>query len=234
MTMRADPARLKAFLEDPARSPRTLQYHELQGFLFALASAPEMVPPSEWMPVVFGGGDPEYASLDEFEGVIGALMALYNDVNGAVFAGHAALPADCRFRRAVLANLDADAPVSQWARGFTTGHQWLEESWEGCIPQDLDEEFAAILMALSFFASRSMAEGLLAETGGTDLRALATTMRRLFPDALEGYAQLGRAICEARMSARRATAGPSAPKAGRNDPCPCGSGRKYKKCCGAG
>jgi SEC-C motif-containing protein len=23
------------------------------------------------------------------------------------------------------------------------------------------------------------------------------------------------------------------PKVGRNDPCPCGSGRKYKKCCGA-
>jgi SEC-C motif-containing protein len=24
----------------------------------------------------------------------------------------------------------------------------------------------------------------------------------------------------------------TAPKAGRNDPCPCGSGRKFKKCCG--
>jgi len=24
-----------------------------------------------------------------------------------------------------------------------------------------------------------------------------------------------------------------APKVGRNDPCPCGSGRKFKKCCGA-
>jgi len=24
------------------------------------------------------------------------------------------------------------------------------------------------------------------------------------------------------------------PKVGRNDPCPCGSGRKYKKCCGKG
>ncbi len=23
-------------------------------------------------------------------------------------------------------------------------------------------------------------------------------------------------------------------KVGRNDPCPCGSGRKFKKCCGAG
>ena len=25
-----------------------------------------------------------------------------------------------------------------------------------------------------------------------------------------------------------------APKVGRNDPCPCGSGQKYKKCCGQG
>ena len=24
------------------------------------------------------------------------------------------------------------------------------------------------------------------------------------------------------------------PKTGRNDPCPCGSGKKYKKCCGRG
>jgi len=24
----------------------------------------------------------------------------------------------------------------------------------------------------------------------------------------------------------------SAPKVGRNDPCPCGSGQKFKKCCG--
>ena len=24
------------------------------------------------------------------------------------------------------------------------------------------------------------------------------------------------------------------PRTGRNDPCPCGSGKKYKKCCGAG
>ena len=25
----------------------------------------------------------------------------------------------------------------------------------------------------------------------------------------------------------------SEPKVGRNAPCPCGSGKKYKKCCGA-
>ncbi|MCL4534404.1 MAG: SEC-C metal-binding domain-containing protein [Bacteroidetes bacterium] len=26
----------------------------------------------------------------------------------------------------------------------------------------------------------------------------------------------------------------AAPKVGRNDPCPCGSGKKYRRCCGNG
>ncbi|MBA7659749.1 Protein translocase subunit SecA [subsurface metagenome] len=33
-------------------------------------------------------------------------------------------------------------------------------------------------------------------------------------------------------AARRREAVPAAKKVGRNDPCPCGSGKKYKKCCG--
>jgi hypothetical protein len=36
-----------------------------------------------------------------------------------------------------------------------------------------------------------------------------------------------------RRALRRKTIRLEAPKAGRNDPCPCGSGKKYKKCCGA-
>ena len=47
-------AELKRFLADPGRPLGTLSYHELQGFLFAIAAAPDMVRPSEWMPIVFG------------------------------------------------------------------------------------------------------------------------------------------------------------------------------------
>lgn len=36
-----------------------------------------------------------------------------------------------------------------------------------------------------------------------------------------------------RYSKKRTTVRSSAVKTGRNDPCPCGSGKKYKKCCGA-
>jgi uncharacterized protein len=32
---------------------------------------------------------------------------------------------------------------------------------------------------------------------------------------------------------RASTLRREAPKVGRNDDCPCGSGRKFKKCCGA-
>ena len=35
-----------------------------------------------------------------------------------------------------------------------------------------------------------------------------------------------------RPAGRRETVVREAPKVGRNDPCPCGSGKKYKKCCG--
>jgi uncharacterized protein len=35
------------------------------------------------------------------------------------------------------------------------------------------------------------------------------------------------------IAGQAAPAKPAAPQAGRNDPCPCGSGQKYKRCCGA-
>ena len=42
---------------------------------------------------------------------------------------------------------------------------------------------------------------------------------------------------ETNLEQAKAAGGPSGPKrvqkqVGRNDPCPCGSGKKYKNCCG--
>jgi len=227
---------LRAFLQDPARAAGVLKYHELQGLLFAIASAPELIRPSEWMPLVFGDAEPEYASLEEARAVTGELMSLYNDVNATANTGTAVLPADCVFRDDVLANLDDDAPIAQWSRGFMLGHQWLEELWNSYVPEALDEEFAAMLLTLSFFASRKLAGAFREETAPDDtLEGLATTIRRMFPDAAAEYARLGRTI--ARVLAEEAAIEREPRRAtrhGRNDPCPCGSGRKYKKCCGAG
>jgi hypothetical protein len=53
-----------------------------------------------------------------------------------------------------------------------------------------------------------------------DARRALDHLRRLGLPASDGFVE---------MMARYATAGPMS--AGRNDPCPCGSGRKYKVCC---
>jgi preprotein translocase subunit SecA len=42
------------------------------------------------------------------------------------------------------------------------------------------------------------------------------------------------AAMQAALQSKAAPVRREAPKVGRNDPCPCGSGKKYKKCCGAG
>ena len=43
----------------------------------------------------------------------------------------------------------------------------------------------------------------------------------------------GRWVYAGQLPQRGHTVRREAPKVGRNDPCPCGSGKKYKKCCGA-
>ncbi len=225
---------LRSFLEDPARPAGTLRYHELQGFLFTIASAPDLVRPSEWMPIVFGDHEAGYESLDEAKAVVGELMELYNAINEMVSGEHAALPPDCVFRPETLANLDDTAPIAEWSRGFLRGHQWLEESWDPYVPDDLDHEFSATLMTLSFFASRKLAAAYVAETKRSDLEAMVETVCKLFPDALFSYAHLGRSIHKVLMEHEGIKTEPRrVVKTGRNDPCPCGSGRKYKKCCGA-
>jgi len=44
----------------------------------------------------------------------------------------------------------------------------------------------------------------------------------------------GRWVYTGHQPAPSATVRYDKPQPGRNDPCPCGSGKKYKKCCGAG
>ena len=192
----SDPGALRAFLEHPSRPAGTLRYHELQGFLFTVVSAAELIPASEWLPIIFAGEDIDYASVEQAEAVIGQIMTLSNTINAAVRDPPTLLPADCPLRDDVLSNFEDDAPIAQWSRGFLRGHQWLEELWEEDVPKELQEELDSTLMALSFFSSREMAEGFHVEaaTGGQSFEAMADAIHRVVPKAVAQYAYMGRAI----------------------------------------
>ena len=190
----------------------------------------------EWVPIIFAGEDVYYASVDEANEVLGQIMALYNTANAAVLDPPTLLPADCPLRDDVLANFDDDAPIAQWSRGFLRGQQWLEELWEETLPEEFQEELDATLTALSFFSSREMAESFHAETatGEQSLEAMADAIHQVVPMAVAQYAHMGRSIAE--VLAEPDWDEPERTdhaKIARNEPCPCGSGKKYKKCCGA-
>ncbi len=225
---------LKSFLEHPARPEGTLRYHELQGFLFAVASSPEMIKPSEWLPIIFNEKEAMYASVEEANVVLGELMVLYNSINASAMSDRPTLPADCTLRPTVMRNFDDDAPIALWSRGFTEGHDWLEDVWEPHILQEWDREFGAILIALTFFSSRNLANAYLKESGRRNLNKMAAEVVEILPEAVAEYAHLGRSIDQALREREASKPTPvRRVKIGRNDPCPCGSGRKYKLCCGA-
>ncbi|MDF0665728.1 MAG: UPF0149 family protein [Nitrospira sp.] len=224
---------LMRFLSSPPRPKDTLTYPQLAGFLFGLANGPELIPPSEWIPLVFNDQDAGYETQYEAEQVLQAMMALYNDCIRERTVGGVSLPAGCEIRPWAMDNLSADAPLSQWAQGFSIGYDYLEEVWNEYTSDELDEELGALLMTLTFFSSPKLAEVYHQETNGNGtLEQLAQLVMEIFPDAMREYAHLGRSIYQARLEVGDLHREPSAhTKIGRNDPCPCGSGRKFKKCC---
>ena len=68
--------------------------------------------------------------------------------------------------------------------------------------------------------------------GRPSVETLATEMHGLFLDAIVFYVALGRAIQQISRDVSRRQSRRTSPRVGRNDPCTCGSGHKYKKCCG--
>ena len=204
MLSQADIKALTEFLADPARPDGTLTFQELQGFLFAVACSPELVPPSAWLPVISDEKDIGFKDEDEALQISGLIMSLYNAINEAALVRSKNMPAGCKFRPAVEDNFDDELAISQWSRGFMMGHDWLAEVWDEYLPEELDGEFGSTAMVLSFFSARRLAElyHLEATTTPTHRKPqtpfveYADKVRRLFPDALSSYAHIGRTISE--------------------------------------
>jgi hypothetical protein len=162
------------------------------------------------------------------------VLSFYNGINDGIGSGSPGLPPGCSPDPRPVANLDPHSPLGAWSRGFVQGHSWLEELWADVVPEELDDGLGAQLMVLSFFSGRELAESFLREAGGDQsLEAMAQSMLKVLPEAMAAYAHLGRSIDQALRELEDRPRPARRTKVGRNEPCPCGSGRKYKRCCGA-
>jgi uncharacterized protein len=117
----------------------------------------------------------------------------------------------------------------EWARGYAT----LLEKMD---PAELDGDAVDASFSIQALAEIPHMLNLLDKLRGGDNRELmlASFRESLADDAdflLEHWAE---ARVEHQSRPVAATVRRETPKVGRNDPCPCGSGKKYKKCCATG
>ncbi|EKV31981.1 yecA family protein [Caenispirillum salinarum AK4] len=211
--------RLERFLAD-AEGP-SLPY--VDGFLTAVAIGPDMLLPSQWWPFLWGEAEPDYRDKKQAETVHLDVLGRYNQI-----LGH--LDADNGAYAPILRDAAGALRVEDWSQGFRAGLSLMGEDW---MPLFDDETGRLTVTALI-----GLAPG---EDGGNLLKMDADRAAALRDEAEEFIPGSVAYIHHfwLKRQAETIAGRPGSPpvqrgaKVGRNDPCPCGSGKKYKKCCGA-
>lgn len=203
---------LEALLGAPDVAERAPGVDALQALCVALAIGPDAEPPADWMAVALGFADPDEAPSPQLQA---ALARLYDDTVRRVQDGSFApfLYALRRGRR----------DYASWGQGFLTGVELSTAGWhDSADPDDVDE---------LLFPIRVVADDLdddeRAQYAPGAWRRLVLESEAGLEANLARLRDFWRIVRHPPQTVRHAT-----PKVGRNDPCPCGSGRKHKQCCG--
>lgn len=220
---RVDLEALDAFLQSDRAPPNGMLLSELDGFLTGIAIGPDLIRPSEWLPVIWGGAAPAFADLDEANAILGLLMARYNEILREV-ADHALAPVFWTAR-------DGSIIATDWAEGFVQAIKLRADAWERLFTSKRDGMLVLPILSL---CRDENGRSLLDLPPGADDH-IVEQAPELIPGCVIEIAAYWRRKGPGQIS-KPLTPEPqpshAAIKVRRNDPCPCGSGRKFKKCCG--
>jgi uncharacterized protein len=219
-----DPEALDAFLRSERSPPDSMLLSDLDGLLTGVAIGPETIMPSEWLPLVWGGEDPVFDDSQEAQAVLGAIMSRYNEIVRQV--------SDGTFQPILWKTPDGALIADDWAQGFGLAVSLRVKSWELLLKSKRHALLLFPILALGGGQERLSELGLDDDAEPEFLHETA----RILPACIMGIAEFWR---ERRtrgrgglVTDRITSAARFSPKPGRNDPCPCGSGKKFKKCCG--
>jgi uncharacterized protein len=221
---------LDSFLLSEATSDDAMMLDCLDGFLTAIASGPVMIKPSLWLPMVWGSleaDDPIFDSLAQAERITGLIM---RHMNGVIWNLEQDPNAFEPVFDAALYPGDLREYVNgeMWAYGYMEGINLQRKDWKAFFDEPTN---AAILRPIYLLGADDVTEE---EEALTETPALREELSNQIPASVawiyKFWKPYRRAVAERSIATSFQR---EHPKVGRNDPCPCGSGKKFKKCCGA-
>ncbi len=208
---------------------RSMNLEELDGFLAALVCRPDNVPPSEYLPEIWGDNivlEGTFAAQPIFEEFISLIMRHWNFIVSTLRSGDVHLPL-------LLPDESGVARANDWAKGFLRGMELRKTDWANILDDEENGGWIVPILALAHEHDpdptlRSYSEPISAEFREKLIVGAAAGVTGIYR-----YFEARRLIEESAFGSsttfRRTT-----PKIGRNDLCLCGSGKKFKNCCSKG
>ena len=221
---------LDSFLMSDATSDETMMLDCLDGFLTAIVSGPVMVKPSEWLPRVWGPTANDEPTFDTFAQAERITSLIIRQMNGIIWSLQQDPDA---FEPVFDTTVYPDSPREytngeMWAYGYMSGIDLQRQNWNAFFDEPTSTEVLRPIYLLGADEVTPEEEEL------TNTPEQREELSNQIPASVAWIYRFWQPYRTAMTERSIATSFQREhPKVGRNDPCPCGSGKKFKKCCGA-
>lgn len=218
------------FLMSDATPDDAMMMDCLDGFLTALVSGPVTFSPSVWLPKVWGSSTndgPAFKNVAQAERIISLIMRHFNGISRSLQNNPDAFEPIFNVR---FAQDDSHEYVDgeMWAYGYISGIDLQETAWKPFFDNLASFDVLRPIHLLGADDLTDEEEALTATLAQRE--ALSKQIPASAAWIYQFWLPFRQAVAERTIAT---TYQREHPKIGRNDPCPCGSGKKFKKCCGA-
>jgi uncharacterized protein len=166
-----DLAELGALLASDRARPGCLGLSALDGFLAAVLAGPERVSPEEWLPMVWGEGEPAWADRDEAWRAFEAIRARHDQVARQ-------LEEDPDAYAPIFRTLhDGTVTAADWARGFLVGVGLRPSLWDALTASAEGMRFLVTIVS----QLPDWDERIVAKVGSAEVRKFRREGRRFIP-----------------------------------------------------
>lgn len=199
---------------------------KLEGYIAGVLCCPVKLKTSEWFPHIWGSGQTtELLGEIRMEAVIRLVLQHYNYVKSCLE------DPDAEYEPKYQVDTDGTLLWEIWAEGFEVAMEVGHRGWAKIGRKALRSNMAGeTVVTLIGIIDLAMGGDVVPEEDRDEIRIAAPD---LIPVLTKSIFELNtRGKIEHAEDFPLDVEG-EIPKVGRNEPCPCGSGKKYKKCHGA-